>query len=84
MVSSGVDQQHTKQHYVASNTTCFCVVNLKRNLRSDLDTLDVEETALVSIISEASGHQNSLDIMSTSMQDSEEDHSISDLTMEPH
>jgi hypothetical protein len=48
VMRSGVNQKHAEQHDVSSNATSFCVVNLKRNLRTDLDALNVEEAAIVS------------------------------------
>jgi hypothetical protein len=50
VMRSGVDQKHAEQHDVPSNATSFGVVNLKRNLGTDLDALDVEEAAIVSLM----------------------------------
>jgi len=52
---------------MSSDTTGLRVVDLKGNLRSDLDSLNVEE----------------VDVMSARMQDREEQHSIGDLSVEP-
>jgi hypothetical protein len=47
VMGCGVDHKHAKQHDVASDTTSFCVVNLKSNLRSDLSAFNVEEAIVV-------------------------------------
>jgi hypothetical protein len=47
VVRSGVDQEHAEQHDVSSDTTSFGVVDLKRNLRTDLHALNVEEATVV-------------------------------------
>jgi hypothetical protein len=48
VVGSRVNQQHAEQHDVSSNTTSFGVMNLECDLRSDLNTLDVEEAIFIS------------------------------------
>ena len=50
VVSSRVDQQHAQQHDVSSDTTGFGVVNLKRNLGTDLSALNVEEAVMIRAI----------------------------------
>lgn len=68
VVGRGVHQQHAKKHNVSRDTTSLCVVNLKSDLGSHLHTLDVEE----------------IDIMRYHVEDGEEQHSIGDLSVEPH
>jgi hypothetical protein len=83
-VSSRVDQQHTKQHDVSGNTSSFGVVNLESNLRTDLSTLNVEEAGIVSFVRISENEGGLLDVMSTSVEDCEEQHGVCDLLVEPH
>lgn len=46
-MGSGVDEQHAEQHNMTGDTTSFSIVDLKSNLRSYLDTLNVEEATAV-------------------------------------
>jgi hypothetical protein len=82
-MGSRVDQQHAEQHDMAGDTTSFGVVNLESDLRSYLDTFDVEEAVVVSPYSVFNIRDHLLDVMSTGMQDREEQHRVGDLTMEP-
>jgi hypothetical protein len=50
VMGCGVDQKHAEQHDVASDTASFCVVDLKSDLRPDLDAFNVEKTIVVSIL----------------------------------
>lgn len=50
MVSSGIHQKHTQKHDVPSDTTGFSVVDLDGGNGTDLVPLNVEETALVSML----------------------------------
>lgn len=84
MVGRGVHQQHAKKHNVSRDTTSLCVVNLKSDLGSHLHTLDVEETTLVSLDVWITAGRYSLDIMRYHVEDGEEQHSIGDLSVEPH
>jgi hypothetical protein len=84
VVGSRVNQQHAEQHDVSSDTTSFGVMNLEGNLWADLNTLNVEEAAIVSTTQASSTGNNSLDIMSTGVEDGEEEHGIGDLSVEPH
>jgi hypothetical protein len=47
VMGCGVDHKHAKQHDVASDTTSFCVVDLKSDLRSDLSAFNVEKAIVV-------------------------------------
>lgn len=49
VVGSSIDQEHAQQHDVSRDSACFSVVNLKRDLRSHLNSLNVEEAANVSL-----------------------------------
>lgn len=68
---------------MSSDTTGLRVVDLKGNLRSDLDSLNVEEAAFVSTFLARENVEVLLDVMSARMQDREEQHSIGDLSVEP-
>jgi hypothetical protein len=72
VVSGRVDQQHAKQHDVSGNTSCFGVVNLESNLRTDLSALNVEEAGNVSVGRNLENEESLLDVMSTSVEDREE------------
>jgi hypothetical protein len=67
VVGSGIDQKHTEKHNVSSDTTGLSVMNLQRNLRSYLCSLNVEE----------------VNVMCGSMKNRKEKHGIGDLSMEP-
>lgn len=69
---------------MASNATSFGVMNLESNLWSHLSTLNVEETAAVNTILAFDPESYLLDVMSASMEDREKEHSIGNLSMEPH
>lgn len=84
VVSSRVDQQHAEQHDVSGNSTSLGVVNLECNLRADLDTLDIEEAGTISTIQTTVWEIYSLDVMSASVENGEEQHGIGNLSMEPH
>ena len=68
---------------MSSDATGFGVVNLKGDLWSYLNTLDVEEAAIVSTILAFEIKTCLLDIMSAGMEDRKEQHSVGDLSVEP-
>jgi hypothetical protein len=78
-----VDQQHAKQHDVASDATCLSVVNMESKLRSHLGALDVEEAVAISQIQPWNLEHSLLDVMSAGMHNGEEKHRVGDLSMEP-
>jgi hypothetical protein len=69
---------------VSSDTSSFSVVNLKSNLRTDLSALNVEEAGNVSCGQTLENEEDLLDVMSTCVEDREEQHGVSDLLVEPH
>jgi hypothetical protein len=69
---------------LSSDATSFGIMDLKCNLRADLDTLDVEEATVISTSQTLCVKIYSLDIMRTSVEDSEEEHGVGNLPMEPH
>jgi len=71
-MSSRVDEQHTQQHDMASNTTSLGIVNLQGYLRTYLNPLDVEETVHVSYRQTLEAMIDKLDVMGSSMQNGEE------------
>jgi hypothetical protein len=68
VMSSGVYEQHAQQHNVSSNSTRLGVVNLERDLGSDLGLLDVVE----------------VDVMRRSVDDGKQEHAVGYLSVEPH
>jgi len=68
---------------VACDSTSLGIMDLQRDLRSDLHTFDVEEAIFVSKVKLGKRHINSLDVMRRYVEDSEEQHGVGDLSMEP-
>jgi len=66
-VGSGIHQQHAEQHNMTSNTTGVHVVDLECEERSNLRLFDVEK----------------VDVVTSSVDDGEEQHRVSNLPMEP-
>jgi hypothetical protein len=83
VVGSGIDQKHTEKHNVSSDTTGLSVMNLQRNLRSYLCSLNVEEAVRMLILNESMQLLNLLNVMCGSMKNRKEKHGIGDLSMEP-
>lgn len=81
----GIHEQHAKQHNMSGNATSLGVVNLEGNLGTNLGHLNVEETTHVSLAF-AVGREvkHILDVMGRNVQNREEQHSVSDLSVEPH
>ena len=68
---SGIDEQHTKDHGVPSNSTDFRVVNLVRSDRPKLSSLNVKKAKSWSAqVSICSALDNLLDIMTRHMNNS--------------
>jgi hypothetical protein len=68
---------------VASNATSLGVVDLESDLRSNLGTLNIEEASPVSICYSLDIYDHLLDVMCRYVENREEEHSVSDLSMEP-
>lgn len=86
VVSSRVHQQHAEKHHVAGNSTGLGVVDLKRQHGSDLRPLNVEKAAPLLVIVRPIGKRAIkclLDVVSSNVANSEEQHGVGDLTMEP-
>ena len=83
VMSCGIDQEHTQQHDVSCDATSLCVVNLKSDLGSDLHTFNVEKATFVSLCLAMSTVCDLLDVMRCYVEDSEEEHGVSHLSMKP-
>lgn len=68
---------------MSCDSTSLGVVDLQRDLGSDLHTFDVEEAIFVSKVKLGKRYINSLDVMRRYVEDSEEQHGVGDLSMEP-
>lgn len=79
-----VDEKHAQQHDVSSDTTRLSIVDLKGDLWSDLCDLDIVEAARVSTSVSPRTCAYSLDVMGCGVSDGEYEHSVCDLSVEPH
>jgi hypothetical protein len=84
VVRSGVDQQHAEQHDMSCNATSLGVMDLECDLWADLGTLDVEKAAFISTKQAGRIGIDLLDIMRRDVENGEEQHSVGDLSVEPH
>lgn len=85
VVSGRVHQKHAEQHDVTRNATWLGVVDLESENRSNLRPLNIEEARTISRNPQASMTKMSLlDVVSSDMEDGEEQHGVCYLSMEPN
>ena len=84
VVSGRIDEQHAEQHDVSSDTTGLSVMDFKRDFRSNLCYFDVVEATPISGRSQSKLDIYLLDVMSCGVTDGEDEHGVSNLSVEPH